>query len=260
MKKPTIAFLLVMLVLSLSCQSLFPTAVPPRDGTVILNCPEMTKAFRTIQAMNIPQELENTGVKQGGELDVNEYFTVLQNISMQEGYVLDYVFHVDGLGSYPILAARPVDQSPYTEEKDVPEGSELASYWNYIEIQDTEQGYFEYMALRIMANQFYLVWHANYNDMEIVCDREAVDAIAEERNTGDFGMEFDRKKMRLIRNLNNIEPLVKLTDSTATVELITFSKWGGFYRMTYTIDRNFPHTILDTKDENIVPYDCGIMF
>lgn len=260
MKKPNIIFLLVMFVFSLSCQSLIPTPAPPRQGTVLSNCADITKAIRSLQATDIPQGLTDKGSKQGDEFDVNEYFKVLQNLSMQDGYVLDYVYHVDGLGAFPILAARPVDEPPYIEEKDLPEGSELTSYLNYVEVQDTEQGYFEYLVLLNTANQFYLFWHANYNDREIVCDREHVDAIAKERNTGDFGMEFDREQMRLIRNLNNIEPLVKLSDSIAIVELITFSKWGGFYRMTYTIDRNFPHAILDVKEENIVPYDCGIMF
>lgn len=260
MKKPTILFLFVTLVFSLSCQTIFPTTVPPREGTIITNCADITKAVRTMQTNDVPKGLYETGIKQGDEFDVNEYFSVLPNLSMQEGYALDYVFLSDFLGSFPLLAARPIDQPPYTSSSDVPDGSELKDYWKYIEVKDIEQGYFEYTSFQIMANQFYLVWHANYNDTEVICNREAVDDIVAERNTGDFGMEFDREQMRVIRAMSNIEPLVKLTDSTAIVELITFSKWGGFYRMTYTISRNFPHTILDTKEENIVPYDCGIMF
>ncbi|MCK6567555.1 MAG: hypothetical protein HUU12_15830 [Anaerolineales bacterium] len=58
----------------------------------------------------------------------------------------------------------------------------------------------------------------------------------------------------------DIEPLVKLKDSTAVVEIVTFTKWGGFYRVTYTISRNFPHEILDAQEDNIIPHDCGIMF
>ena len=220
----------------------------------------MVKSIRGMQTNDVPKGLYESGIKQGDEFDVNDYFVATPNLSMQEGYTLDYVFHIDGLGSYPIIAARPVDQPPYTEEKDVPEGSEFASYWNYIEIQDTEQGYFEYMALLIMANQFYLVWHANYNDTDVICNREGVDAIIADINDGDFGIEFDSKQMKQIRSMNNIEPLAKLVDTTAIVEIITFSKWGGFYRMTYTIDRAFPHTIIDVQEENIVPYDCGIMF
>ncbi len=260
MKKTTTVFLFALLAFSLACQSLFSTPPPPRDGTVIATCIETMTAFRAIQPSDIPQGLLETGVKQGNEFDVNTYFDVLTNISMQDGYALDYTYLGDFLGAFPILAARPIDQPPYTSPTDVSEDSELRDYWKYIEIDDSEQGYFEYVSLLIMANQFYLSWHANYNDLEIVCNRTDVDTIVDERNTGEFGMEFDSEQMKQVRAMQNIEPLVKLNDTTASVEIITFTKWGGFYRMTYTINRSFPHEVIDRQDENIVPYDCGIMF
>lgn len=260
MKKSTVIFLFILLAFSLSCQTLFSTPPPPRDGTVIVTCADTMTSFRSLQPVDIPQGLLETGIKQGDEFDVNSYFDVLTNISMQEGFVLDYIYLGDFLGAFPILTARPVDLSPYTSTTDVPEGSELRDYWKYIQVNDSEQGYFEYITLLNMANQFYLSWHANYNDIQIVCNRTDVDAIVEERNTENFGIKFDSEQMKQIRGMNNIEPLVKLTATTVSVEIITFTKWGGFYRMTYTINRDFPHQVIDRQDENIVPYDCGIMF
>lgn len=260
MKRSIVVFLSALLAFSLSCQTLFSTPPPPRDGTVISTCSETMTAFRSIQPTDFPQGLLDTGVKQGEEFDVNDYFSILTNIAMQDGFALDYIYLGDSLGAFPLLAARPIDQPPYTSASDVPEDSELREYWKYIEVNDSEQGYFEYVAVLLLANQFYLSWHANYNDIQIVCNRADVDAIVEERNTGDFGYEFDSAQMRQIRAMNNIEPLVKMTDTTISVEIITFTKWGGFYRMTYTINRDFPHEVIDRLDENIVPYDCGIMF
>ena len=60
--------------------------------------------------------------------------------------------------------------------------------------------------------------------------------------------------------MKNIEPSMQLTGDNAIVEVILFTKWGGFYRQTYTISRSFPHTIVDLKSENIVLYDCGVAF
>jgi hypothetical protein len=60
--------------------------------------------------------------------------------------------------------------------------------------------------------------------------------------------------------MRNIEPVVNLTVDSANVQVITFTKWGGFYRLTYSISRSFPHKIIDVKEENLVPYDCGVMF
>jgi hypothetical protein len=55
-------------------------------------------------------------------------------------------------------------------------------------------------------------------------------------------------------------PRVILGDETAQVQLITFTKWGGFYLTTYTISRSLPHQILDVQEKNLIHYDCGIMF
>jgi hypothetical protein len=217
-------------------------------------------AVRTLQPTGIPQALLETGVKQGDEFDVNDYFKVLTNISMQDGYSLDYVYQVDGLGAYPILYARPNDQPAYLSTKDLPVGFDPVDHLNHMAIEDVEQGYFEFVAMSIMARQFYLDWHANYNDTEIVCSADAVDAIIADINDGGFGIAFDPSQQRQARGMKNIEPLVQLTDDSALVEVIVFTKWGGFYRWTYTISRSFPHTIIDVQTENLVPYDCGIMF
>lgn len=257
MKKQPTLFLLAVFGVSLACQFLSPSA---REGTVISACADIVTAVRAIQPGEVPQGLLETGVKQGDEFDANAYFDALPNLSMREGYTLDYIYPVDSLGSFPSLLARPVEVPPYTSSADVPQNQNLENYWEFVEVEDVEQGYFEYAALLIMAEQFYLVWHANYNDTEIVCSRADVDAIVAERNTGDFGMKFDLSQQAKIRAMKDIEPLVRLTENSAIVEIVTFTKWGGFYRLTYTIDRNSPHTIMDVQDENIVPYDCGIMF
>lgn len=259
MKKPTFLFLIITLLFSISCQTLLaPTT--QRDGTVISACAEIVSDVRTLQAVDIPDALIDTGIKQGDEFDVNTYFDVLPHLSMQEGYALDYVYPVDFLGSFPSLLARPADVPPYTSSEDIPEDQGLADYWKFIEVEDVEQGYFEYVAFLIMAEQFYLVWHANYNDTEIVCDHAALEEIVADVNSGDFGMEFNLEQRTKIRAMTNIEPLVKLDGNTALVEIIVFTKWGGFSRLTYTIDRSFPHEIIDVQEENIVPYDCGVMF
>ena len=125
--------LLALLFASLACQALFPEPAPPRDGTVISNCADITTAIRAMQTAEIPQGLFETGIKQGDEFDVNEYFTVLPNLSMTDGYTLDYVFYGDSLGGFPVLAARPADLSPYATREDIPD-PDLEKYWKYLEV------------------------------------------------------------------------------------------------------------------------------
>jgi hypothetical protein len=258
MKKQTIFLLLAVFVFLLACQSLSP--VPARNGTVVSGCGDIVTAVEDVWPDEFPDYLAKTGKKQGGEFDVNEYFDVLTHISMREGYVLDYVYRTDELGGLPVLYARPVDQTPYILMEDVPSDTKFPDFRKYLEIEDVEQGYFEYVVMNIMGGQFYLSWHANYNDRQIVCNRQDVNDIISKVNESDFGSRLNFSQQTKARAIKNIEPAVNLTEGVATVEIVTFTKWGGFYRLTYTISREFPHTIIDVKEEELVPYDCGVMF
>lgn len=257
MKKPSIVSLLSAFVISLACQLFVPP--PAREGTLVTDCAKIVSAVAGIQPQNPPQGLMDTGVKTGDEFDANDYFGVLDHVSMRDGYALDYVYPVDFLGSFPLLYPRPVDQEPYASAADVPEGAELGNFREQIEIEDVEQGYFEYVVMDIMAGQFYLVWHANYNDAQIVCGRDAANAVVDATNSQDFGSKFDLQQQAQVRAMTNVEPVVKLTPDSAVVEVVIFTKWGGFFRRIYTISRAFPYTV-DVKEENLVEYDCGIMF
>jgi hypothetical protein len=256
MKKQTIFPLIAVLIFSLACQFLTPS----RPGTTISNCAQIVSKVSHLQAGAIPQHLFETGTKKGDEFDVHQYFDVLTHIAMQDGYALDYVYQIDSLGGYPLLYAHSADQTPYASVAAIPENTQLPDFQEYLTVDDTEQGYFEYVVMDIMAGQFYLYWHANYNDTQIVCNRQQMYDIVAQVNTGDFGAAMETAQQAKVRTLRNIPPVVQLTGDSATVEVVVFTKWGGFYRYTYTISRGLPHTIVDLKQENLVPYDCGIMF
>jgi hypothetical protein len=256
MRKQAFLLSVTLLIFSLSCQFL---ARAPK-GTAISNCSDILSAMVDLQVGDIPGYLLETGRKQGGEFDVNEYFNVLTHVSMQEGFALDYVYPIADLGASPILYARAVDQAPYASTEDVPENTELPDFHDYLKVDDVEQGYFEYIVMDIMAGQFYLYWHSNYNDTQIVCNRADLNEIISSVNAGDFGYKMDLGQQARARAMTNIEPSVRLADDSAIVQAIIFTKWGGFYRLTYTISRSFPHKITDTKEDNLVPYDCGVMF
>jgi hypothetical protein len=256
MKKQTIFLLLVAFIISSSCQWVGRS----RTGTIISACSQIVLQINNLQSMSVPEHLLMSGKKRGDEFDVNQYFNALSHVSMREGYTLDYVYQNDSLGGYPLLYARPVDQVSYVSIADIPENQELPDFEEYLDIEDTERGYFEYVVMDIMANQFYLYWHANYNDTYIVCNRQQIYDIVAQINSGELGNTMDSAQQAEARILRNIMPIVRLTGDTAVVEIVTFTKWGGFYRSTYTISREVPHKIMEIKQENILPYDCGISF
>jgi hypothetical protein len=112
----------------------------------------------------------------------------------------------------------------------------------------------------MLANQFYLDWHANYNDWQVLCGRDDVEQIIENLSGQDtFGLPFTAAQKRQARAIQAPVPSVELGAESAVIKMLVFTKWGGFYRRTMTISRG-DHAILDVQDELLVEYDCGIMF
>jgi hypothetical protein len=110
------------------------------------------------------------------EFDVNRYFSVFDHLSIQPGYTLDYVYLRDFGGAKPVVYAREINADPYdsyeafvrANHSEIQGSHEkikhAADYLRHIQIDDTPQGYFQFVVLSIMGDQFYLRWHANYND------------------------------------------------------------------------------------------------
>jgi hypothetical protein len=203
-------------------------------------------------------QVENP-VKTGGEFDVMKYFTVLDHVSMQAGYLLDYVYHFDGMGGYPVLYVRPAAQPPYATEADLTSGGVSTKYLDYIQTDDTPESYFQFVVLSMMGNQFYLYWHADYNDSQIVCDKAGVNAIVSSLN-GDFGYRMSITSRIQAALLKDVSPSVNIGAETVEVRLVTFTRWGGFFEEIYTLSRSMPHIIQDVQEKNLVPYECGVMF
>jgi hypothetical protein len=220
----------------------------------------LTALYALHQGMGIIPEhfrVENP-VENGTEFDPNRYFDVFTHLSMEEGYVLDYVYTYDGMGGYPTLFARPVDSAPYLSWADVP--ADPGSFLDHVKVDDTPEGFLQYVLFAQNAEQFYLFWHAGYNDRGVVCTREAVKSTIKNLVDGDFGVAMSLGETIKSLLMKQVEPVITMGDQTVTVEVLTFTMWGGFYRETYIIQRSYPHTIIKYEEELLVPYDCGIMF
>ena len=225
-------------------------------------CQGATYALKSLtQYLPLPERRED-GSPPENIFDVNEYFSVLEHLKIQDGYILDYCYYREFLGSEPLLYARPKDRKPYQsyseykqEQGAIWESSD--KYLDHIVIDDTPEGYFQFIALRVMGGQFYLSWHARYDDYTIVCGSEVLEKIL--TTPDEFGKTIPVDIQRKARKLK-VEPIVELAYDKARVEIVVFSKWKGFLRRKYTVSRYFPHTILEEKTETLVPYDCGILF
>lgn len=202
----------------------------------------------------------------GQEFDVNDTFSVLSRLSVEPGYVLDYAYYSEFLGGQPVLYARPVDQAPYltyaelvTATNTAAVSSRPGSYLDYLRVDGTAEGFFELALFHLMGNQFYLSWHANYNDAAAICDRSGLEAIISALEKTEFGQPITAAQARQARALD-LEPVVEFGDDTVTVKLVFFTRWGGFLHKTFTFQRRPPHTLIDSGETELVPYECGVMF
>ena len=166
-------FILILGVLVSAC------GPAPEVSDSISTCRATLDAMSSLTgALELPSNFqEQNPVKTGDEFDVMQYFTVLDHLSMQPGYILDYVYHYDGMGGSPILYARPAGQSPYATESEMTAAGDIPNYLDFIQTDDTPESYFQFVLLTLMGNQFYKFWHSNYNDVRIVCEKIDVNDI-----------------------------------------------------------------------------------
>jgi hypothetical protein len=245
-------------------------------------CQTVVDTFRSLLPRDIPDQLAKYNSKKTGEeYDVNTCFSVLQHLFMEPLNILDYVYLYDSsFGGRPLVYVREIDDTPilnfeqYEEANSNDEkvenvfgfvalviyGSDTSS--NKIRIDGTPEGFFEYVVFQIMGGQFYLAWHANYDDAMIICEPAGVDKVIHELEYGHtleegyrIPPDFEQEARKL-----DFTPYIEVSGDEVTVSLVIFSKWGGFTRIDSVINREYPHKIIRIEMEKLLEYDCGITF
>lgn len=253
--------------------TILPTVTPtflPTQIPIVYMPGNAIRGIRTLTGnLQVPEyfQVENPE-KRGGEFDPNSYFSVLTNLSMEPGYILDYVYSFDGMGGEPFVYARPTGQAPYRNIKEfttatgvnIYDGKKLAeihhNYLDHVKVNEVnEEGFFQLIVLYIMGDQFYLYWHSNYNDTRLVADTDNLTSIFNNLyNMGKVAPDIQNQAFAL-----DIRPVFKINTDTITFRLISFTKWGGFFEDIYTIRKDFPHKI-SIESKNLISYNCGIQF
>ncbi len=201
--------------------------------------------------------------RRGNEFDPSEYFRVLTHIAPEQGFVLEYLY-CGGMNGRPVFYWRTV-MDPGPENCEFPDllagrGTELQRIAAHLKLDGTLESFYELFVFNTLAGQFYLSWHANYDDTRIIVSQDDVEAVIAEVNGSDFGSSFDASQEKEARALD-VTPRVEFWDEEAAeVSVVVFSKWGGFQRITQRIRRLSPHTVLHEQNEKLVEYNCGVMY
>jgi hypothetical protein len=204
----------------------------------------------------------------GEVFDVRDYFTVLTNLSEKSGFVLDYA-HVGDWNGFPVLYARQENQAPYPTAQEFSE-SLLPEQWRTaedclqdwspaIDLQPSEEAFLELAALHLVGNQFALYWHAGYNDRQIIATAEKLEEIINSQDLV-FGNRLPVGYRIKARELD-VRPVIEFVEEDAVwVELLTFSKWGGFILEKMAFSTKYPHKLWVRESETLIGYDCGLCF
>ena len=223
---------------------------------ILTNQQSKIDSIKSIQkAIRNPVAIPNYNLDEiSNEFDANEYFNILTHLTLAKGYRLGFVWN--GLPHlYSYQNNRIKDYKMYEE---VLKNNNITindkPYLNHIEVDDTAEGYFEFAILATLGEQFLLFGHANYNDVIVVCDSAKIVEIREnisERNLAP--LEISNEKVLC----DKLEPMTRIFEGIVSVEFLTFSKWTGFVKKTYFIERYFPHKILNIESEIVQKYNCG---
>ncbi len=203
---------------------------------------------------------EDQAVRQAGDFDPNQYFQVFTHLRPAPGYMLDYVYYQSGLGGLPILYARLEDGPTFksrAELESAVEGGDWLAYLQQIQVDGTPAGYLEYVILSQLGNQFYLSWHAYINDTQVLCDHGDLAVVTQ--HLAFYNQSLPAEKVRQLETLD-FSPAVVIAGDTVTVRIVIFTKWGGFFERIYQLDKTHLGRPVETQDNRLVPYDCGIVF
>ena len=216
------------------------------------------------------------------------YFVVLKHLSIKPGDTLDLIFdeNPDSTGDVlgpnpPQIYARPVNQKPYLSYEEFinavggpsysyPSFSNLPHldlldpyyyYLNSVRVDNSSDGFLQFVILGILAEQFKDGLSSPYNDTIVLCNPFDIDlAVSEAKNFIEkSGLPALPDQVVQDAQKLSVEPLVELGKDTVTVRIVTFTKWGGFIETKYELERAFPHQLMGEWQQTLVPYDCGIL-
>jgi len=220
----------------------------------------LIRSIRNVQEMEIPGNLlRKKPVRTGAEFNPNVYLAILTHLSLKDGYILDFAYdYHEGLGGYPCLYARPADDAPFDSITQQHAWEQKHNVADYLVADGTPESFFELVVFREVANQFYLYWHAAYNDLRIITGAEEVEKIVTTLN--EMGpVKFDPVETKAALEMNP-EPQIELTETSASVIYCTFTQWGGFTLQQEVFSKVQPHLLLCSDVLRTAKYNCGVVF
>ena len=156
------------------------------------------------------------------------------------------------------MYARPEGKQPYSTYSEYTsslQGEEQTrppfyEYLDHIRTDGSADGFLQYVVLRLLADRFYLFWHAWLHSFPIIATSEALEELL---STNYETPQQPAETLRAARALD-LEPTVEFNEDKVVVKVVTFNEWQGFQRQMFSITRRSPHKIVQHETETLVAW------
>lgn len=214
-------------------------------------------------------------------LDPQKLLALLPRLSMQSGYCLDFVAKHGGHAFHPVFYARRIEAKSFDSFDSITNshtGKVVESKYEFrwalhnkrvlpvysgmfceemILADGSEEGFFQLTVLWLLGDQFLKRWHDYYHDDLIICAKAGLDGLFADVDSGRDPHWRIESGIRQKAYALDLKPSVQMDKKKATVEVVVFTKWGGFSRRSFVFQRTAPHRLLDGVSKELVRYDCG---
>lgn len=133
---------------------------------------------RALPRMTPPHLERPDARRRGDEFSLDTIFSILSHLRQPAGISVDYVYSYVEAAGCPVPYLRKREGLRLLTHRDLLEQGDDAGnpevVYNALECDRSPEGYFELVLFRTMAMQFYLFWHANYNDATVIASRQAL--------------------------------------------------------------------------------------
>ncbi len=199
--------------------------------------------------------------------DANKWFEVFDRVKLDDGWLLDYVWEFTGVGGVPLLYTRRRGDTPLADPQawhdEYKYPNDDPPHLRHLAFEQSAEGAFQFALFCIEAPKFYLHWHSNYRDLELVITRDRLEQILKPIHAeaahprmpmNDVINAGDRAKLLAL----DLRPAVRLSGKTAEVTALSFTQWGGFAWWRAQLRR--PNRCNGARTAEVVRYQCNIHY
>jgi len=224
--------------------------------------------------------------------DINTYFGFFDRISVKRGFRIDALYYGSSADGSPYLCGLNAkqnidyayelisnnnkrnreteqegletlltDSNKSEEDKEIDYTKLLFEFIRetnikqFIVPEDSDYGFFQYLFLLEMGNQFALFWHSYYNRKYIFYSIEPVEELVNRINKSGVYIIQDDDLQRL-KQSSLVPDIIKKTDFYQ-ITWFEYRQFKSIYKCVYEIERKEPFDIILVSSVEVLPFKTG---